>query len=99
MADTLSVGDVSGMFGSLFGIAGSISQATTLQRSIERSSEEAAVAVAQARDNTSKIPELEKELPVIHESNTKRCGKNQEAITRCCKGFWSKSCIRGGSRS
>ena len=56
---------VVGAVGALFGIAGAISQATALRRSIDRANEEAALAVAQARDKLSKIESLELELPMI----------------------------------
>tara|TARA_R100001440_G_scaffold27974_1_gene45517 strand:+ start:743 stop:1618 length:876 start_codon:yes stop_codon:yes gene_type:complete len=56
---------VVGAVGALFGIAGAISQATAARRAIDRANEEAALAVAQARDKLSKIDSLELELPMI----------------------------------
>jgi|TARA_R100000482_G_scaffold120466_1_gene65759 hypothetical protein len=64
-AGGVGLGGISGAVGALFGIAGTLSQAAASKAAIQRANEEAALAVAQARDNISKIPELEKELPVI----------------------------------
>jgi len=60
-----SLGSISGAVGALFGIAGSLSQAASAKAAIQRANEEAALAVAQARDNISKIPALEKGIPAI----------------------------------
>ena len=60
-----SLGSIAGAVGALFGIAGSLSQATAAKRAVERANEEAALAVAQARDNISKMPVLEKGIPVL----------------------------------
>lgn len=60
-----SLGAISGAVGALFGIAGSLSQAASAKAAIQRANEEAALAVAQARDNISKIPALEKGIPAI----------------------------------
>jgi len=60
-----SLGSIAGAVGALFGIAGSLSQATTAKRAQERASEEAALAVAQARDAISKMPVLEKGIPAL----------------------------------
>jgi hypothetical protein len=59
-----------------FGMAGSLSQATTAKRAQERASEEAALAVAQARDAISKMPVLES-----NGANSKRFIKTKKAIT------------------
>lgn len=48
-----------------FGMASSISNMTASKRALERANKEAALAVAQARDNISKIPMLEKGIPAI----------------------------------
>tara|TARA_Y100001972_G_scaffold68287_1_gene83269 strand:- start:521 stop:1333 length:813 start_codon:yes stop_codon:yes gene_type:complete len=60
-----SLGQIAGAVGALFGIAGSLSQATAAKRAVERANEEAAIAVAQARDSISKMPVLEKGIPVL----------------------------------
>ena len=60
-----SLGGISGAVGALFGIAGSLSQAASAKAAVQRANEEAALAVAQARDNISKIPALEKSIPAI----------------------------------
>jgi len=92
MADGLSA--ALGAVGAVFGLAGSLSQATASKRAIDRANEEAAIAIAQARDNISRIPDLELGIPTIAmEQIQKDSLRNRKQLLDAVRGSGQRSVL------
>ncbi len=83
-----------GAVGAVFGLAGSLSQATASKRAIDRANEEAAIAIAQARDNISRIPDLELGIPTIAmEQIQKDSLRNRKQLLDAVRGSGQRSVL------
>ncbi len=83
-----------GSVGALFGLAGALSQATASKRAIDRANEEAAIAIAQAKDNISRIPDLELGIPTIAmEQIQKDSLRNRKQLLDAVRGSGQRSVL------
>lgn len=83
-----------GAVGAVFGIAGSLSQATASKRAIDRANEEAAIAIAQAKNNISRIPDLELGIPTIAmEQIQKDALRNRKQLLDAVRGSGQRSVL------
>jgi hypothetical protein len=90
----LTAGSIAGLAGSALGLIGSLSQATAARRATERASEEAAIAIAQARDNISRIPDLELGIPTIAmEQIQKDALRNRKQLLDAVRGSGQRSVL------
>ncbi len=90
----LTAGAIAGLAGSGLGLIGSLSQATAARRATERASEEAAIAIAQARDNISRIPDLELGIPTIAmEQIQKDALRNRKQLLDAVRGSGQRSVL------
>lgn len=90
----LTAGAIAGLAGSALGLIGSLSQATAARRATERASEEAAIAIAQARDNISRIPDLELGIPTIAmEQIQKDALRNRKQLLDAVRGSGQRSVL------